>query len=231
MNQNISSSAPCKVPSRPQKIQLSAITTDAGTQCRAGLDQGVVSDYADAMKAGDKFPPIVVFTDGKTYWPADGFHRAAAMMKNGGTEIHCDVRKGTRQDAIKFALGANAIHGLRRTNADKRKAVELALAEWPTLSSAEIARLCAVSHPTVENIRREVQPVKFTGSPRIGADGKTRAPAIALQPDDFQRFERLAHDDRLVVETALTIFYQQGRAVSPDDVVGLIDRLEQLARN
>jgi hypothetical protein len=55
--------------------------------------------------------------------------------------------------------------------------------------------------------------------------------AIILQPADFQRFERLAHDDRLVVEILLGVFAKRGQAVSPDDVVGLIDRLEQLARN
>lgn len=217
------------------KILFDSITADDGVQCRASLNADAVSDYADAMKQGAKFPPLVIFEDGETNWLADGFHRLEALKINGKKQTQCEVRKGTRQDAIKFALSANACHGLRRTNADKRRAVEIALAEWPGLSSAEIARLCAVSHPTVESIRREEQPVNFTGY-RVGKDGKSRslpAPrnALADLSNVRQRFDQLSPDNQAVVGSALCIFEQQGRVVSPDDISELIDNLQQQARN
>lgn len=55
---------------------------------------------------------------------------------------------------------ANADHGLRRSNEDKRKAVGLLLAdaEWSKLSNAEIARLCNVSHTFVNNTRNPPAP-------------------------------------------------------------------------
>jgi len=72
------------------------------------------------------------------------------------------------------ACGQSApAHGLRRTNADKRRAVEIALREFPNLSSAELARVCAVSHTLVDKVRP--QPATVAGSEaRLGADGKIR---------------------------------------------------------
>ena len=122
-----------------KKIKLSEIVTDAGTQVRAGLNEATVTDYAEALAEGAKFPPVVVFHDGSRYIAADGFHRIHAAVRNGATQIECDVHKGSKSDALKFALGCNAHHGLRRTNADKRHAVELALREFPKASNVAIA--------------------------------------------------------------------------------------------
>jgi hypothetical protein len=98
-------------------------------------------------------PPTVFFDgeDGEVYWLADGFHRVQAYMVLEHTEIVCDVRKGGKRDATLFSLGANATHGLRRTNEDKRRAVLTMLndPEWRTWSDSEIARHCNVSDKTV----------------------------------------------------------------------------------
>ena len=74
-------------------------------------------------------------------------------------DIPAELRAGGRVDALKHALGANAVHGQRRTNADKRRCVELAVKEFASLSSRAIAELCGVSHPYVESIRPDVETV------------------------------------------------------------------------
>ena len=50
----------------------------------------------------------------------------------GLAKISADVREGSRRDAILYAVGANASHGLKRTNRDKRNAVMVLLKdpEW-----------------------------------------------------------------------------------------------------
>jgi hypothetical protein len=50
-----------------------------------------------------------------------------------------------------YAVGANASHGLKRTNRDKRNAVLVLLKdpEWQGWSDREIARRCVVSPHTV----------------------------------------------------------------------------------
>jgi|GEM_PF-2957954 len=72
-------------------------------------------------------------------------------------ELPCDVRQGGLRDAILHSAGANAAHGLRRTNADKRRAVLMLLEdeEWGTWNDSEIGRRCAVDHKTVARLRAE----------------------------------------------------------------------------
>ena len=74
-----------------------------------------------------------------------------------------------------FALSANATHGQPRTNADKRRSVELAFDEWPKLSDREIARICAVNPSLVADVRKAKVPESGTCEPtkRIGGDGKS----------------------------------------------------------
>lgn len=136
-------------------LALNLIQIDGGTQSRATLNQHVVDEYAEALKGGAAFPPIVVFYDGKKYWLADGFHRFHAYRQIGRAGIDADVRQGTRRDAILHSVGANETHGLRRTNDDKRRAVLTLLddGEWAKWSDREIGRKCAVSHEFVRKMR------------------------------------------------------------------------------
>ena len=69
-------------------------------------------------------------------------------------------------------------HGLKRTNADKRRSVELALAEWPNVSDRQIAEICAVGHDMVAGIRagQLAENASCEPQPRVGKDGKARKP-------------------------------------------------------
>lgn len=142
----------------PGRLPITAIRIDGGTQPRAYTDADVVADYADVMLNGTVFPSVIVFYDGLTYWLADGFHRVEAAKRAGLTDIAAEVRQGTQRDAILFSVGANANHGLRRTNADKRRAVERLLRdeEWAAWSDREIARKCAVHHELVGRVRKDL---------------------------------------------------------------------------
>lgn len=137
------------------KLALEKIKIDGGTQARAALNEDVVAEYAEAIIAGADMPPVTVFHDGKAYWLADGFHRFHAHRKARAIEIDADVRTGTKRDAILHSVGANAHHGLRRSNEDKRLAVRTLLRdkEWGKWSDRQIADVCGVSHPFVASIR------------------------------------------------------------------------------
>jgi hypothetical protein len=72
-------------------------------------------------------------------------------------DIECKVHPGDRDDALLFACGANAQHGLRRSRSDKVKAVSTLIGSerWSGWSDREIARQCGVTHPFVAAVRRE----------------------------------------------------------------------------
>lgn len=144
-------------------LSVERIRTDGGTQPRAEMNQLVVDEYAASMEGGAAFPPVVVFHDGEGHWLADGFHRVAAARSLQRLSIGAEVRQGTRRDAVLFSVGANASHGLRRTNADKRRAAEVLLAdsEWSGWSDREIARRCGVSDRFINSLR---PPVTANGS-------------------------------------------------------------------
>ena len=152
-----------------------------GHQARAAINEATVAEYAKHIEDGGEFPPIIVYFDSKEYHLADGFHRLLASERIGCLDILEEVRIGTSRDALKHALGANAYHGLPRTNADKRNAVEIALddSEWSRLSTRDIAKLCNVSHNLVAEIQRERNPVKNTVVKELSV--------IGLQPDDASK--------------------------------------------
>lgn len=142
---------------KPLQLEISAIRIDGGTQPRAQLNESAVAEYAEAMTEGVSLPAVTVFFDGSEYWLADGFHRYHGHKRIGALKIATDVINGTRRDAVLHSVGANATHGLRRTNEDKRRAVETLLhdAEWAKWSDREIARKCGVSHDFANRIRKE----------------------------------------------------------------------------
>lgn len=138
------------------KIAIGQVRIDGGTQSRVAINDSAVSEYADAMTEGASLPPVTAFFDGADYWLADGFHRYHAHRRIGALNLDADVREGTRRDAMLYSVGANASHGLRRTNEDKRRAVETLVsdAEWSAWTDREIAKACGVSHPFVAAVRR-----------------------------------------------------------------------------
>lgn len=145
-----------------QAIKLDLIRINGGTQPRAHLNESTVAEYADLMTEGTCLPAVTIYFDGSEYWLADGFHRYHAHRKIGALEIDADVHNGQRRDAVLHSVGANSSHGLRRTNEDKRRAVETLMgdSEWSQWADREIARVCGVSTPFVGSIRRPAVAVK-----------------------------------------------------------------------
>lgn len=139
-----------------QTIALTAIRIDGGTQSRTALHDATVADYAEALTDGATLPPIVLFFDGTSHWLADGFHRFLANKRIGAVSMDAEVRAGSLTDAQLFSYGANQAHGLRRTNEDKRKAVQGTLALRPDWSDRAIAKHVGVNDKTVAAARAAI---------------------------------------------------------------------------
>jgi hypothetical protein len=94
----------------------------------------------------------------------------------GTKKLDVHVEMGERRDALLFAAGANSKHGLKRTNADKRRAVLMLLTDekWSQWSDSEIARRCAVNHHLVAEIRSETEAATRSSPSRRTRLRKTR---------------------------------------------------------
>jgi hypothetical protein len=160
----------------PVRVRIELLRLDGGTQVRAAINEAIVQEYREAMQTGVNFPPVVAFFDGQVHWLADGFHRVQAAVASGRDEFEVDLRPGTREDAVWYACAANQAHGLRRSNADKRKAVEVALRspKAQALSDRAIAEHCGISHNFVGEVRRALQLSSDDSCPRKGKDGRVR---------------------------------------------------------
>ncbi len=192
-------------PIRPQTIELNRLRLDGGTQMRARLDDNTVREYAAAMSSGwGQFPPIIVYYDGADHWLGDGFHRVAAARDAGITTAPADIRAGHRRDAILHAAGANASHGLRRSQADKRRSVETLLRddEWRDWSDREIARKCNVSADLVGAVRRELHPPPPPVTVVSDSEPAATATAPAPAPVVVERTFVTKHGTTAVMQTA-----------------------------
>jgi nicotinic acid mononucleotide adenylyltransferase len=156
-----------------EKILLTKIRLDGGTQPRKELDENLVQHYTEEILEGQEFPPVDLHFDGKHYWLSDGFHRWHAHKRAGHKDITSNVIQGTKRDAFIASLKANAQHGKARTADERRYVVQLALEdiELGELSDTQIAQICLVSNMTVGRVRKALGLKKET---TVGKDGKRR---------------------------------------------------------
>jgi len=138
-------------------LKLSDIRLDGDTQMRVEINQGTVQDYAEAMKLGAKFTPMVVYFDGTDNWLASGFHRYAAYKQNGVLEAECEIVEGTLEDAQFYSFSANGTNGLRPTPADNRNSCFRIFGhpKWGKMSGNAIAKHLTISPMTVSRYRKE----------------------------------------------------------------------------
>lgn len=182
-----------------REIAVEDIRPDTAAQPRHHIDTDIVAAYAADMVGGATFPPLVVYREGSRYWLADGFHRLYAAKGAGVRSIACEVHHGGLRDAILHSVGANAEHGYRRTNEDKRRAVLKLLndPEWSDWSDREIARMCRVDHELVGRLRpKPVHLAETPDRPRTVSRGGTtytqrtgnigRSPSPPVAPPTFR---------------------------------------------
>lgn len=183
--------------STPRWLRVSALDVRPEVQPRAQLDAATVARYrslcetAGARRGGaaglqmwpfcdasGRRAPLVAFADGGGRPVlASGFHRLAAAEQAGLSTVLVDVRSGTVDDALDYALAANARHGLPMSRADMARAIGLMLAEprWRERTDGVIAEHLGCDRKTIAAHRArlvaegEVPHV----AERTGADGKT----------------------------------------------------------
>lgn len=169
-------------------IRVDQLDVEKGIQIRSGLNKAIVKEYVEAMSAEYTFPPIVAFESnpGEPLVIVDGFHRLASAVKAGADKIMVEVRQGDRAAALKAALVANTAHGLRRSNRDKKRAIEVAINEFPNLSARQYAEMCQVSPDLASRVLRGQvsENDTSTSTTRMGRDGKSypAVPRRKLKP-------------------------------------------------
>lgn len=169
---------------------------DLSLQTRSGTDAETINNYAEAMADGAQFPDVTVFTDGKHYWLADGFHRVMAAKQLGKKQISADIRKGTEDDAVVFGGTANNKQGKRPTRADVQHFLEMVWARREAIfggtpTGGNFAEKCGVSRETGRKFVEEklaampvapVRPTANVGQLPTRPNAPIQAPKMPTRP-------------------------------------------------
>lgn len=147
-----------------ETISLKQIIRDERYQGRAQLCSETLADYKRlATESPDDPWPFddtcTLFRVDKKLYLADGWHRVTVWEQLGRDAVSASIVDGTEQQLFEFICGANSRHALRRTQADCRRTVRLALQReaYRHASIASVATMCCVSRGLVKSVRSEME--------------------------------------------------------------------------
>jgi hypothetical protein len=150
------------------KLKIDKLTADPRLQHRQDAkdfpgcaNPELAAEYAEAIKAGAKFPPVKAVHDkeARAYWLFDGFHTVAASDKAGKPQVEAEVVEGTFDDALRLSWGSNSTHGARRNGADMANVLRSLFAADPKMIRRPLRELTALTHISpgyISRIRTEV---------------------------------------------------------------------------
>ncbi len=96
-------------------VEVAALTGNALADPPRHLDEDKVARYAQIL---DQLPPVAVFELGDGLLLVDGYHRVEAARRLGRKMVRAEVRQGSREDALQFAVDlAAAERGLTKDQA------------------------------------------------------------------------------------------------------------------
>jgi ParB-like chromosome segregation protein Spo0J len=175
-------------------------------------------DHVEALMAAPYLPPIVVHRP--TMRVIDGRHRLRAAVRQGESTIAARLLDCDEDEAFVIAVGLNVAHGLPLALADRKRAAERIIGNYPQWSDRRVAAVTGVSPGTVAEIRRRAGHASTAIERRIGQDGRVRAL-------DVSAGRRLA--GQLMIEKPHLSLRQVARAaaISPETARDVRNRLRK----
>jgi hypothetical protein len=159
-------------------------------QSRVQGDRDTTDDYVAFLRSGGTLPDVEVFVITGVPHLVDGFHRVDAILASGETFVRAEiVGTGTIDEAIWYSTSVNQRNGLRRSNADKRKAVYNAVTSkiGSEQSSRTIAEHVGVDHKMVDRIRNEIESARVALSATSRVSGGNHSHDVPQKKDKTGR--------------------------------------------
>lgn len=225
-----------------QTFFIKDLTLDTRFQARSRMDLQVIKDYEAVISENRDMPPIKVVRIQDVLYVVDGFHRIHAYRNQGRDRIEADVVDGNDRLALELAVSANQAHGLRRSNQDKTKAVEMVLDDLELMGESDrfIAKLCGVSPPFVGDIRTRLEKPKASSRYARKAyvkveshEVKIFSPPTAFGEPDFDvnaELAELLEKENVELKDRLALGFTDGTADEKNLAQQLIDDLREQLR-
>jgi len=239
MSPETSAAEAATVPGAPSSrvvkiVPLKLIEREKRFQVRIGsLDAKTIFEYEQIIHTVGHMDPLVIFRRGEKYTLASGWHRFAAYENCGKPTAPCEIRDGDDSEVLACAIRSNAKHGLRMTQADKRRAGDLAVTDpvLGQLSDAKIAHMLGVSTSFINICRRGIKPEAKAPREKKKPDPPPAAPVPSKQeiespaPPAARARERQNADPRPTKATFLRQIQQHLDldVVEEDDIIKLFE--------
>lgn len=130
-------------------IAVKDVIADPTIQIRRGNHEPTIRRY---MESFENLPPIDLFQTKDGLLLADGFHRWAAAERLGRKQIDAKVHKGTREDALEFAVVANTKNAHDLTPDERDDGIRRLKQLHPDWALRQIAEAISVSKDTVSGV-------------------------------------------------------------------------------
>lgn len=172
-------------------VEIGKIVCTIELRMRVELDKPTIAKYRAEISEGSVFPPVEATDVNGELLLTNGFHRLAARRANGETEVLVRIHTGSYEDAQDAAARADAHGGLVRSNADKRRVVDMLIRMERHMDDSDrvIASIAGIAdHHLVAKLRRKLKNNESSGiasqleresalskpKKRKGLDGKRR---------------------------------------------------------
>jgi ParB-like chromosome segregation protein Spo0J len=175
----------------PQEIQAPsfhhALPTNPAALLLSRMEPKALRELAEDIKVKGQKMPVVVLVDGENNRSLlDGISRLEALellgrqvVKNGALNADTVLfQEISGVDPFAYVLSVN-LHRRHLKHKDKRELAGKLLDMFPHKSDRQIAELAGLSHPTIKEVRSELERCGkiFHISNRTDATGKRRQPA------------------------------------------------------
>ena len=138
-----------------QIIKISEIIFKDELYPRTGVSYITIGNYAEKMKAGVKFPPILLGKIGSESILVDGYHRLQATLRLKEEYIKAEVKQyGTIKELFRDAVESNNQHGLQLTGSDNIKI--LATLEEMEFTPLEIGSILKATPERVQRYQSRI---------------------------------------------------------------------------
>lgn len=181
-----------------QKIEIAKIKVDEDLYPRTQMNWQTAYDYAQSMRAGAKFPPIVVALFKGSFILVDGNHRLNANKQLKETEIEAEINIGwNRKKIFEEAIKANISHGKVLSPYEKRR-IALKLRQL-RYSDKSISQLIQVPFDKLSGFVEQRLVNTLTGETIVKSEVKHLAGyAIQESAKDFEKeSKRMFANDQL----------------------------------
>jgi ParB-like chromosome segregation protein Spo0J len=131
------------------KLAVKDIIVDPAIQIRRSNHELTIRRYEESF---DQLPPVVVFRTKEGLLLADGFHRVAAAQRLGRREIDAEIRTGSRENALEYAVVANTKNADPLTPEERDEGIRRLHQLHPRWPNQKIANAMSVSENTVRYV-------------------------------------------------------------------------------